>query len=177
MGSVSPHELVSITLMTPPKAQQGLMATHGELRGSHSWPCVGSIMAGSKTSFVGMAHLLLDDHHGSVLALGQHCVVVFPDLFAWNSSLCLSVFLCLNTIGFNQIPRTWDVFEIFVSKVEVWTESLMEIEQCSGRLEWLDPMPREVGRVRWQWEGTGLMGCLETPLPVKSGYMWTEWFV
>lgn len=26
---------------------------------------------------------------------------------------------------------------------EVWTEGTMEIEQCSGRLEWLDPMPRE----------------------------------
>ncbi|CAK9001417.1 unnamed protein product [Durusdinium trenchii] len=25
----------------------------------------------------------------------------------------------------------------------VWTEGTMEIEQCSGRLEWLDPMPRE----------------------------------
>eukprot|EP00434_Breviolum_minutum_P005321 symbB.v1.2.004693.t1/scaffold269.1/size246462/3 len=36
----------------------------------------------------------------------------------------------------------WPISSLMTT-MGVWTESLMEIEQCSGRLEWLDPMPRE----------------------------------
>lgn len=44
---------------------------------------------------------------------------------------------------------------------EVWTEAVMEIEQCSGRLEWLDPVAQEVRR--WERGPPAAETLLEVP--------------
>ena len=45
---------------------------------------------------------------------------------------------------------------IIPSDDQVWNESQAEIEQTAGRLEWLDPLPREVHQTRRDETGKAL---------------------
>ena len=45
---------------------------------------------------------------------------------------------------------------IIPSDDQVWNEAQAEIEQTAGRLEWLDPLPREVRQTRRWWNGESI---------------------